>query len=73
MEVMDVDNPEASTSASSATGPVEGSSTANDKPPQAAVVKSDANSPWFVYFASRPIEPLFNSDVIINCFVFTQD
>lgn len=58
METMEVDNSEASTSASTAavTDPMEGSSGTNDTltissvTAQTPTVKSDLNTPWFVYF-----------------------
>lgn len=53
MEVMEVDNPNESTSTSVVTEPAEGTSGTNDKLPtltfQTKTNKSDINTPWFVY------------------------
>lgn len=54
MEVMEVDNPKENISSSITTEPMEGTSGTDDKLPtltfQTKTVKSDLNTPWFVYY-----------------------
>jgi len=65
MESMEVDNLEASTSASeSVIEPIEGSSsntndTLTSVTPQTTTVKSDLNTPWFVYIQATIKRILF--------------